>query len=663
MVAVLLLAYGAPLRAKDKPQKVPIRPVALRKIDGNLFVKGEANTSTRTTPTSESTEEERIFEEGIEVNSDMYFYHPNLVELLADLRLGASQQLIVVDENESKTNGTLQGYNVTGLFLKEKPVTFRAFASQTESLRDRDFAQAVKVTDERQGAEIRTKGSFPASLLAEMIALEETGDRRTTEKESPHLRFEVADRRDSNWLTQLSYDHEDIDETRTFGTPDDPAALTEELPDHTDEVILSNQYRFGPKTDERQHSLIGQVRHVDRTGFLEREHFSAEQRLDLVHSKTLSSFYQAEYDEDQTAAQTNRIVRAEIGLLKKFYESLDVALRLEPQRQTFAGGSEDRLGGHIETAYRKKTPIGKYSSSVNLGEEVRKQESSGHQRLIQDESVTLDGISFSRLARPGVRMDSVVVRNANRGWTYVKDIDYIIRATGAYVEISRRASGEIEDGQELSVDYQIVTGEAATVLTDLLTWGQRLQLPKIPVALYTNYDLRDENLCTGDEPGNMARERTFLAGIEFDYKKFVASFEHEIHSGRLLPGYVTNRVKLDYRRTFKKNLEVSVGAHAEKLKYQESQGFGPDEEEDFLDTVGGHANLSAKLGANAMLRFDSDIVQSSGRDNRMLFHNKVSLEWKYRKVSFSIEGHFDVYEQDETTETSTGVMFNLKRNF
>jgi hypothetical protein len=661
---MLLLAFAmpAPAASRRRRARIPIKPVGLLDWGGNWYLRGTIDGDERTSGNTVTTEEQLVIEEGIELDSHGYIYHPNLVDWIASLRMGLSQESRVTNGFERKTNGTLLGYNLSAAILKEKLVSLRVFANQSQNLRDQSFEASIRAENQRMGVVTTLRGPFPASLLVETGTDTEESERRTLDSDITHINFKIADRRYTNWLTQFEFDREDIDEISTFTSPGQISANAIDQSELVDEARITNNWRFGPGQDK--HSLTGSINLLDRKGYSPNKRMFANQQLDLRHSKTLNSFYRGRIGSNETGPQTEDTLNGEIGVMKKFYKSLDVTLRAEGRNRTIDDDTEDIIGGFLDANYRKRTPIGLYTSALNMGRENRTETSQSDQLFNQDDPVTLKGLAYSFLTSDNIVDTSIVVTDTNNTLpAYIRGIDYQIRKTGQVTEIARLGGGIIANGQTVFVDYITEgTGNSKT-RTDILTWQHRLAIKQLPLSVYTRYSLRDEVLVDGNDPDNLDRNRTFLVGTELDWKGLRVALEREQRDSVILLPSLAHRARVSYIRPIGRQSRLSLNGQIEKVVYSQAADLELQEGDDTLDTVGANAVFTTKIGRNTLLNLTSTYLKSEGRTNNMEFSNGFSLQWQYGKMDLSIDGTYDIYEQEETTGTAFNLMFNLKREF
>jgi hypothetical protein len=637
----------------------PIQNVNITDIGGDVFILGHYRQDDETRGNTSTNETDFFIEEGVDLNLGGYFYHPNLVDWNASVRLGLTQQRIGINEDDFDSDGTILGYNFAGIVLKEKPVSLRLFASKSDEFINRSFARAVQVDQRVEGAELLTKGAFPMSFLFEHSVDKEESDLRVDDEERSYFRYFVSDERDENYYTSLTYEHEDVEHTSDFLVPGGDV-IRQDLPDQRDEVNVLNRYRFGDAANP--HRLDGHFRAMQRTGFFENEIFLLDERLELAHTPTFSTFYQGIASIDDTDTQSDRSIFGELGFHKKVYESLDIVGRTIALDRQLDDGSEHSIGGFLDLDYNKNTPIGVYHSAMNIGREYQQEQFEGGQQSIRDEAITLVGVTPVFLREPNVLPGSITVTDSNNVITYVQGIDYFLQQIGTFTQVSRIPSGTIISGQTVLVDYTADAARDADFHTDLFNWSHRIDFDQIPIAIFGSYRLRDEVLDSGDDPGNLDREEVYLVGADLLLDPVTLTGEYEIRNERLFPSSTAYRFRGDLIQAME-GYSVGAGAHYENRQYQDAQSFGFDPGEEFLETYGAFANAATKLNRNLLLRLDGSYLKTRGRENTELAAIGASAVWSYGNMELSIGASYEIFEQEGDEGDSILLNFAVRRSF
>ncbi|MCC7147062.1 MAG: hypothetical protein IT443_11510 [Phycisphaeraceae bacterium] len=660
--AGMFLFFLAEAAAAQGRKEAPIQSFRIIDFGADLFSENEMRTRRETRSSGgTTTETQMIFQQGVDLKSRGYVYHPNLVDWNATLRLGANEQMIDVNGRNNDSTGSLLGYDLSALILQEKPISFDTFASSSQSIQDRNFARLVEVKRERQGIEMFTKGDYPMLFHYDHATLEETGDLRDMEEETHLFRFGVSTEEDEDFYNNLSYEHEETDSTSTFHPPGGGADTVDSLPITRDDLNYTNRWIFGQGDHEK--IVTGRARAMQREGFFPNTVLDFDQRLDWEHSDTLASFYGVHGSYDETETQTDQTIGGEAGVTKKLYDSLELTGRTFMEYRDFGTGSEKEYGGSGLGQYRKETPIGKYLSSLSAGLRLQEEESSGDQRLVRDEPVTLVGLTATQLSRPNVVAGSVTVTNLAMTVTYVEGTDYTLSTLGAFTEITRLGGGGIAAGETVLVSYITTAPRNAAYTTTDFAWTHRLELKDLPLAFLAEYRLTEDHLINGEDPGNLDSQAILLGGVELTLWKILTTYEHEIRDQNLSPPTITDRLRSTYRQAVARDVDLSLGAHAEYTQYLEAERFNLQEGRDTMQTIGGNAALTTRINRYTLLRFTGDVNDMQGRDNGMLAQMGAALEWRLRDLSVSLTYRHEIFEQEDRQGEADMIMLNLHRRF
>jgi len=666
LVMALTLAACVSPATPEQIQKGRTRPVGLTDWGGDLFSRARGGVDRKTTGSVSTEERDMLLETGLHLDAEGFIYHPNLLEWTVSGRFGLTQEQTTTSDGDFGTRGLLTGFDLSALAFKEKPVFFRAFAKRVEDLRERDFAPNTTVTETRFGGEVFWRSRLPMSLLAEYVQIDEQDILREMDETTARYRFTVRDQRHPDWLTELVYKIERTERTSTTGA-NTAAPIVQDLPETLDELTMSNLWRFG--SGPLKHELSGQGRWMRRGWFFPNTVVTLNQRLDLHHSETFSTFYSVALDSDEVEDELDRTLTGEAGLTKRFYKSLDVTARLLGWRRTLNDGQEDHFGAFVEADYRKETRIGLYTSSLTLGWETERESFEGGVEVIRDEPVKLTGLGFAELSQPSVVDGSIRVTDQTRTIEYSPTTDYEIRTTGQRTDIARRGGSTIASGETVLVTYTVVKPRDATFHVNQMAWRSRLVLKRLPLTVYARWRKHDEILDSGEDPGNLDQTSNVLGGLELNYKGLRIAAEHEVQDQSLSAPWTSDRVELDYRRRLSRRVEMSAGANAEYLRYRQAEKFGLGGSASSLTTLSARAALTARLGRNLLLRFSGDVIRTRGREERTEFTGRASLQWQYGHLDLVLDVYYDAYTQRagssgaDSTGHSATVKVSIRRKF
>lgn len=652
---ILLLALTCLCRTgRAQDEEEDWNAIAIQKVGGHLFVEGRHRRDDETRRGNSANEVETLLNEGIELNTRGYFYHPNLVDWLADLQFGGTHNWLELDSGSQDTSGILLGYNFNAFILKEKPLSGRVFARKNSQFIDRSFGRGIDLDSSSEGAEIRLAGRFPALFSYRHIAAREESEFRIDDQDSHLFRFNISDARDPAWLTELDYEHEDVEKTTHYLGA---ASFIQDYPDHRDELTIRNDWLFG--TDEHPHRLTGRFRLLDRRGFYEDQLLSLEQYLELVHTPTFATFYSASGTLQETDVQEIREFLASAGFRKSFYESLRITGTVTGRHTGLRDGSDAVYGGILALDYTKETPIGQYSSGLALSRHYEHEESDAGQRRFDGSQITLTGTTFVALPQANVVPGSIIVTDVTRTILYIQGLDYELQTLGAVTEIRRLIGGTITDPQTVLVSFTAQAAFDAEFTTDRIEWSHRLDFKHLPAAVYFTYRRLEQQLESGDDPGNLDLSQSWLVGTEWDFWGFNIVGEHERRDERLTLSSTIDRARISYTNRISRDMVFTSGAHYQMLVFDDV----PPTELDFVESYGVYANLTVKPLQNLLLRPYGDFNSSRGRQKDTRARLGAALQWHYGRMDVFVDGYYSVYEQSGSEGNTAYLGFKVRRNF
>lgn len=654
---------GAVLAAAAAAWAQPIQPLAVQSVEGELFFEGRyrRDDEVRGSRGVQNHERDLLLREGLDLLMQGYAYHPNLFDWTADLRFGLMQQDTTLLGEQRNSQGVLLGYDLSALVLKQKPVSFRAYARHNESFEDRSFARNIEIDHSTQGAQVFLKGDVFMSLLLEHRDFTESSDTREDQEDGYLVRYTLEDRRRRDSLTRLVYEHEDVDQSTLFLNTDGSTTFVP-FPDTRDELTLTNSWVLDD-TDGRDNRLDGQVRVLRRRGFFENDVLLIDQQLTLPHTDSFATFYRGVFSYDRTEVETDQRMRGEAGFHQRIYESLDIVGRVYVTDRQLTNGYEKSIGTLFDFDYRKLTPIGTLTATLSAGLEYNEEDFGDTFRLVNDESVTLVGIGASALDEPNVTPGSITVTDVSQAIVYTEGIDYLIEQLGPITQIRRLVGGAIAPGETVLVDYTAPAVGFAEYEQRLIDWRTRFDFDNVPLSVYTRVRWREQMLTGGNDPGNLDTEHVYLFGAELhpDPWRLVAEYERREHV--IFPSWWAYRARLGYTDVIDAAVSVNLGLEYEMLQYINPEEFDIDPGEDFLETYGAFANITTKLRRDLLLRAEALYYDTRGRDDDLLARLGGGLVWERGQLSVELDGHFDIWEQQVDHGTSLVLELFVRREF
>lgn len=661
-VFVGLLAVGLAGRVSPgQGRQINAGDLHLHDIGGRVYLETQYRQETEQRSGITVEETDLFMEQRAELSTRGYYFHPNLLDFSADLRLGFTQQRLSVSDRDFDSDGTLLGYNLNAAILRRKPVSGRIFARMSDRYISRAFARAVQLDRHTEGGELRLRNPIPITVLFQHTAREEASSIRVEDEKTYLVRATVTDNRNINRLTELVYEYETTEETSSFFAPDGSISFTQDLPDERHEVNVVNRWQFGD--EQMPHRLTGRLRAMQRTGFFENDVLLFDQRLDLAHSTTFSTFYGATFLLDETDTQEERLAQGQVGFVKQFFESLQLRGQLFGADRQFENGQEQRFGALLDADYRKLTPWGVYSSRLTLGREYQNEAFAGGLRNVRDEGVNLSSLTFANLDLPNVLVPTVTVTDATNTTTFVEGFDYELQNIGNFTQIRRLVGGGIAEGQLVLVDYQADVATDAEFHTDTVRWSHRLDLDAIPLAIYARLDMVHDTLDSGTNPGNLEKRDRYLLGAELSLDPLTIIGEYEILDQQLSPPWQAYRVRANYFKPLSDVTTIDIGGYYEMLDYQDALAFGLDPGEEFRESVGAFARFVSKLNRHLLVRIEANYDEIRGRDPTTLARVGPSVIWNYGQTELRVSGYHAIYEQSQTEGVTDFISVQFSRRF
>jgi len=661
LVAWALACLAGPA-AQGQPQLAPVQPFNVVDIGGEVFFESTYREENETTGRDRVKSEDTLLrlEEGIQVDMDAYVYHPNLLDLNGSVRVGLQNEFGQFNEEERDSDGLLLGYNLSALAFREKPVSIHAFARRFENTVNRSFTRTTDITLEHEGVEMIVKGKLPVTLSVEHLKQDESSANREDNKESIFYRAFIEDRRDSRFYNSLEYRFDDVDEiSESISTSGQPT-IVQDLSHTRHTLNYANRWQWGDL--DRPHELTGGARLQKRNGAFNEQFLHLFERLDLRHTPTFSTYYEFDYNEDDSEERDEREMEGRVGFLKQIYESLNLDGNLRAVHNQIDDSTISSFGGFLDADYRKRTPAGMYTAFLDLGLEYDTQTSDDDFLRIANESHTLSGVVPETLNSPNVESGTIRVTDATNTIVYIEGVDYLVRRLGSFVEIERLIGGGIGDGETVLVDYNTLTARDADFITSTIAIGQRLDLKWIPVSVYGELRYRDESLQSGMDPGNLEQEEILRVGAQLRLGPVIVLGEYETRDSRVSPSWDLWRAEAHFAHRVTSNIFFTADARYEFKQF--TDGLSPnDQRADYLEIMSASASLNTRVTSHLLLRLEGSYYETTGRDNDTLGRIGSSLEWSYGRMDVSLNAYYEIYEQEEDNGDRVFVGIRVSRSF
>jgi hypothetical protein len=429
---------------------------------------------------STSAKSSRFFEE-LSIRTKSYIYHPAFINIIASGGPIFAQQTESNDDESVGRHDTLFGYDVALNFLSRKPYPFRIYFSQAHPQVSTGLSSSYITKSEKFGIggdlmkpltpfNIYWNASRNESRGEGLGAsTDTTGDQASVLATVPYMRGQSV-RLSLNWYENLS-------RSGSPGLPIQESVTEATSFKLTGNNLLGSRRQFVLRQDlSRDHNTTTSV------DFREVKSIRYTGNLNWDVSRALRPYARLRFNDQDRGSTWRRSSSATLGSSYRFQNQVGLSGNFNVSSNKSPDISQDSSGLSLSAAYAKDLPIGRLGirASANLGR--RDQTSFSDTSQIFDELVTLVGSTPVALREQFVLENTVIVMNVDRTQTFAENIDYRLVTIGGETTIERIIDGNILDGQEVLVDYEIRTGGTVEYqnfsqgLSASLAWSTRASL-------------------------------------------------------------------------------------------------------------------------------------------------------------------------------------------
>jgi hypothetical protein len=256
--------------------------------------------------------------------------------------------------------------------------------------------------------------------------------------------------------------------------------------------------------------------------------------------------------------------------------------------------------------------------------------------VIDERLLLSDAVPVS-LAQPNVRSGSITVSNAQGTQIYAEELDYRVILVSDVTQIQRLPTGNIEDGEEVRVDYAYLTGGTASytsigqIYRGDLTLYERLRL-------YAQYRETNPSLVSGEPTLPLSSLQATLVGAKLDlpfWDGYSAGgrVEHEDFDAEVGP-YVRDTVDVYFQMPVVWNGRLRLFASQTKTDRLDS----PEDLNLKRYGLRYSARPWRRTDLTAEVTKERDEGGTSPRENTRA---SLRLSWAYRKLRFTLDGYYN----------------------
>lgn len=661
LLIVLTIVTGPLGCQAGRARRSRLRAMKITDTSGyaELVARRRKHEQTTKTDGTDTSSEETIFEESVNLEADGYAIHPNFLEFtvggLLGLRQYAFEDVTDDDVRSLRDDGSIEEFLFEGTMFRKKKYPLSVYASRERSLVPRLFQESIDTVSTNYEViwqYLHEKAPTRLQFSHNDISFDPAAGTTTTERgdhQTTSFRLETGYIfNPSNTLT-LRYERRKVREQ--------PFEFNYDL----DDATLSHVLEFG---EGNRHRLDSDLYWTDQTGTFSLERFRWRERLRLEHSRTLRTEYQFEaIDRTQgnisaTTPIEDRSYHVSALIEHRLYESLISQFTTSFQRQELNEDSRiDRVRAGATFDYRKRNRWGMLLADYQIDFQRQENRVQDQDVRVLQEPHTFNDPNPVTLVNRNIDLGSIVVTDENRLTLFQPGRDYTVERVGDRVELHRVTTGAITDGQLVLVDYTYHLG--GTFELDTLTQNFRIE-QKFKWGLSTYYRLRnqDQTLWPEEASGAVPEDITsHLFGVEWEHRKLRLAAEYEDYQSTL-NSYEAIRLFADYSRRFKRGSIGSVGARWTNIDYS-----FPDPRRTRLLTLEGRYRhpITRRLTVEGTVIYRTEEDTLSGPEDGIDID--LSLEWFIRKTEIRITYELNQFEDNFARNDSSALYVQVRRNF
>lgn len=607
------------------------------------------------TGTQDQTTTESRYRALFDLQTEMAFGHRNLVDLTANVQLGAEKINVdsSVSGSEEDETDFVHLWDLNALIFGTSSMPTDIFARREQSILDRPFAGTIEETLTEEGIATRIGGSEANASFRYFHRETELdggfGNLKSNVTQDSFTAQANARLTPSQRLESV-YIFDYIDESQAGG-----------FADAYDRHDLNLVHTYAFDLEDQPDELRSSFRMYRQGGSQEQQTLRLDESLTLRHTERLETRYNLTLDTRDVRGQQQDLVRADASIRHRLFESLTSTATIGAQRVTAPGDfSSDELFASGQLDYTKKVPYGRLDASagVSLNHQVNSARGSNFS-IFNEPYVFNDGFPII-LPRRNVVPGSIVITPAAGFPVFQEGIDYTATILPDRTEIRGILGGAFVDGETLLISYDIGPDPGNTIDTTGTVFSIRYTFTEgwmDGVSLYSTYRTIGHTVDT-DDPTTFILDdvNDLLLGAEYRVGGLDLTYEYNNHDSTFDP-YIVNRFQVLYIYPLGPGSSLSADASREFIEYTEQAN------EVTFDRASLRWNyrLNEDFDLNARLEYRHEDSQSRG-DSQGL-EEVVGVSWHRRQTTIYCNVRNSTVDSDNSNESAQLLQLGLRRVF
>ena len=628
--------------------KIPIKFWGLQDISGIVGAEGEYKLQEIKLRSAYSDELESSFIKGqLLLNTQSYFYHPNLVSLETEFEYnpGTQKDIYLVLPNRSDIS---TGERARGLitFLKTQPVIITGNANYAHLYTNREYATNLESFNTGFGGGLRYRNDFaPISITYQ----KEKIDQRELQTDRNYL----TNRENIRANTELSLT--DLDEHRLTYNYDDydrKYFSSSRIESQISSLSLISNVKFDSNYANTWNSNIY---YSTNNGDIEYDRFLVNENLNLDLQSNFSysgnySYFNFGQKEISTNQHTvlNRIEHQLYQSLRTniFYEYIN-------SNQTF---TEEIINtGGFGISYTKTIPTGLVTISYDFRKRNMNNNNLSPTATIFNEEHSLNDDRIILLNNPYIDINTIRVKDETGTIFYQEFLDYVIIQRAEFVEIQRIPGGLISEGSKIYADYLAKGQPSFEYAIGTNVFNSRLSLFNNLFEVYfrLNENFYDNIIGRDATILKSLSQRVYGSKIHLNY--FTAGIEFDDYNSNIIP-YEATRYFLTLSARFSNNFSSSITGNLKFIKLLDEK-----EKQEFHDLAGRLIYNFSRV-TNFNLEASYRFQEGRGLDlNLSILRGELKTQYRAIYFTLGVEGYSRTYVGEK--RNYWGSFIRIERKF
>ncbi len=628
--------------------RVPIKFWGLQSFGGVIGVEGEYQTQDINLRSNYSDNlKSSILRGRLGLNTQSYFYHPNLVFLETEMEYNPGTRkdkyLVTPDRSDVTTGERARGI-IT--FLRTQPVIVIGNASIAHIYTNREYATNVETYNTGIGTGISFNNKFaPINLSYQREKIDQ--------KELQTERKYLTKRQNVKAATALSlsqYDKNRI--TYSFDDYERQYFSSAVVKSKISSLHLNSNIHFD---STNANSLSSNIFYSKNKGDFDYNRFQVNENLNFRLLSSLSysgNYHYFNFDQKITNSKQHTIRNR---LEHQLYKSLRTHIYYEyiSSNQTFYDEQTHTAG--IGLSYNKKIPTGNFSLSYNFRRRDLNNENLASAVFIVNESHLLIDDEIVLLNNPYIEINSILVKDETGTIIYQNNLDYIIVDRNNFVEIQRLPGGLIPNGSSIFVDYKFIGQPSFEYAVNSNNFSSRISLFQNLFEIYFRLNENSYTNVKGRESSILKSISQRVYGSRININSVTAGIEFDDYNSNIIP-YESTRYFLTIGGRISSRINTTLTAN---LKFIEL--LAEKEKQEFHDIAGRIVygiSSSTSFNLEASYRFQ----EGRGLDlDLAILRGELKTQFRAIYITAGFEGYNRKYISEEINYW--GSFIRIERKF